>query len=406
MQDMGCGMSNTTVSMLDGEVFDLGYRPHNAPSPLLIGYDPYVDLPMDHLARFVEEVVEGSIGEPEDSPGPGQPAFDPRLCGKVLIYGYATGVRSSRQLERLCNESLPYLFLTRGDTPSYRTLCNMRVMRADLLEEVWVSLFTVADRCGMQRLGRIVEDSSKLKANAGRELVLRQEEYEAMKRALKEILTEAEATDAREDSEGYAGETRTGKGVDKLRMRDIVRKVRKDLSRQRRAGTVKIDEGSLDTEAVAKDGGSTDVSAVTPRMLERVRKSVEHIEGAEVEGRKHLCLTDPDARMMHGGVEKKVRECHSLEVAIDRDCGLLVAGGATQVGNDQARLTPLVEAAEQNEPYGVKAVDGDSGYYRSKDVVALISKGVDVCVPDSVTASELHRGLVLGSLSSRHRAVS
>jgi hypothetical protein len=110
--------------------------------------------------------------------------------------------------------------------------------------------------------------------------------------------------------------------------------------------------------------------------------------------------------MMHGGVEKKVRECHSLEVAIDRDCGLLLAGDVTQVGNDQDRLIPLAEAAKKNEPCGVKAVDGDSGYFRSADVLVLINKGVDVCIPDPFTASELHRGLKIGSISSSRCAVS
>ena len=109
----------------------MSYRPYNPPSPRLIGYDPFYDLPRDHLARLVEIVVEESIGPPKGTRGPSQPAFDPRLCVKVLTYGYATGVRSSRQLEKLCDESLPYLFLTRGDTPSYRTLCSVRVERPD-----------------------------------------------------------------------------------------------------------------------------------------------------------------------------------------------------------------------------------------------------------------------------------
>jgi hypothetical protein len=105
-------------------------------------------------------------------------------------------------------------------------------------------------------------------------------------------------------------------------------------------------------------------------------------------------------------VDKKVCESYSLEVAIDRDCGLLVAGDVTQIGNDQNRLSPLVQAAERNEPCGVQAVDGDSGYYRSADVSVLISRGVDVCIPDPHTASELHRGLEIGFISLSRCAVS
>src|ERR1700722_2981419 len=99
------------------------FRDYPPPSPLLIGYDPYSDLPSGHLARLVERIVEGSVGTLSRPSVPGQPPYDPRLCLKVLIYGYATGNRSSRQLERMCRENLAFLFLTRGDAPSYRTLC-------------------------------------------------------------------------------------------------------------------------------------------------------------------------------------------------------------------------------------------------------------------------------------------
>ena len=98
----------------------MSYRYYPPAGPLLIGYDPFCDLPADHLARLVEQVVEATVTDPAPPPGPGQPPFDPRLTLKVLVYGYATGTRSSRQLERLCAESLPFLFLTRGDTPASR----------------------------------------------------------------------------------------------------------------------------------------------------------------------------------------------------------------------------------------------------------------------------------------------
>jgi hypothetical protein len=214
-----------------------------------------------------------------------------------------------------------------------------------------------------------------------------------------EILAEAEATDKREDSEGYAGETRTGKDVENLQMRDIIRKVRKDLSRKERVEP--SEQGIASSVAVDKQ-----LPKITKQMERRAKEALKAIEEAEAEGLKHLSLTDPDARMMLGGVQKKVRECHSLEVAIDRDCGLLVAGEVTQVGPDQNRLSSLVESAKKNEPCGIKAVDGDSGYYRSADVAALINSDVDVCIPDPYTASELHRGLKIGAISSSFCSVS
>ena len=162
----------------------MSYRPYSPPTPMLFGYDPYWILPEDHLARLVEQVVEASIIPPRRALAPRLPPFDPRLTIKVLIYGYATGQRSSRQLERLCSESLPYLFLTRGDTPSYKTLCTVRIEQSDLIEQVWVGLFAVAEKLGLKRLGHVVIDSSKLRADASPEAVLKPSEYEALRQEL------------------------------------------------------------------------------------------------------------------------------------------------------------------------------------------------------------------------------
>jgi transposase len=365
------------------------YRPYGEPSPLLVGYDPCRDLPEDHLARLVELVVEETVEASSDCYGPGQTEFDPRLCVKVLIYGYATGVRSSRQLEKQCRENLPYLFLTRGDTPCYRTICSARRCHKADVERVWMGLFGVAKSVGLKRVGRIVVDTSKLRANASREMILGDEEYAALRSELAKILLEAEQTDSLEDSEGYAGETRTGKSVGNLQMRDIVRKVRSELSQQGRGA----EQPSSDVEQAPK--------RMTQRMRERASCAISAIEQAESDGRKQLCLTDPDSRMMPSGVGKKLMQCHSLEVGIDRDCGLLVATGVTQIAPDNGRLKPLVERAKLVEPNGIKSVDGDSGFFSGEAIAELTESGIDTCIPDSLTACELHRGLEIGTLSNR-----
>ena len=82
----------------------MSYRPYGPSVALLHGYDPHRDLPKDHLARLVEHVVEESLAGTSLPAASGAPPFDPRLCAKVLVYGYSTGVRSSRQLQRLWEE--------------------------------------------------------------------------------------------------------------------------------------------------------------------------------------------------------------------------------------------------------------------------------------------------------------
>lgn len=397
----------------------MSYRPYAPPAPLLIGYDPFRDLPADHLARLVELVVEASVSPGPRPAGPGQPPFDPRLPIKVLVYGYATGHRSSRQLERLCDESLPYLFLTRGDAPSYRTLCSVRVEQSELIEQVWIDLFAVADSVGLKRLGHLVVDSTKLRANASPEAVLTADEYEPVRQELQRILAEAAAVDAQEAAEGRPGATRLGRAVPPEQMREILRRVRRRRARAQRerqaaaagrpeaapkatAGETPAPEAGPGGEASLPEPGERE-PPLGPQMRPRLEAALAALAAAEAAGQKQLCLTDPDAQMMPEGREKRVRECHSFEVAVDREAGLLVVGQTTQVGPDNARLEPLVEAARAHEPEGVQAVDGDSGFYAGEAVGRLLAAGLDLCVPDSNTACDLHRGQPIGTTRARAR---
>jgi hypothetical protein len=81
----------------------------------------------------------------------------------------------------------------------------------------------------------------------------------------------------------------------------------------------------------------------------------------------------------------------------------LVVGQTTQESHDNTRLVPLVKAAREHEPNGVVAVDGDSGFYEGDAVGELLLSGVEVCVPDSNTAGDLHRGRPVGTTRSRGR---
>jgi len=390
----------------------MSYREHAPPSPALFGYDPVRDLDEDHLCRLVERVVEESIGAPPRTVGPGQPAFDPRLPLKVLVYGYSVGIRSSRALEANCRENLPFLFLTRGDTPSYRTLCTVRTQMGAQIEDIWFGLSGVAKELGIPRLGRIQMDISKVRADASPESVLKEEEFEAVLRELRCILKEAEEIDAREDAEGRPGTTRLGTRVPLDQMRDILRRVRKRRAVLKRA-TAAV-EAETQVPAVGGEGGSAPAEAaavpaaeafgearVGPRMLERVRAGVEAIEMAKAQEVKHISLTDPDARMMGEGREKKVCECHSYEVVTDN--GHVIVGQTSSSGSDNARLLPLVEAAKPEEPAGIKAVDAHSGYYSGDGVATLLLAGIDTCIPDSNTAADLHRGQPPGTLLARTR---
>lgn len=369
----------------------MSYRAYPPPAIRAVGYDPVRDLPANHLAWLVESTVEAALQDWTLPPAEGQPPFDPRLCAKVLIYGYATGVRSSRLLQRNCEENLPFLFLTRGDTPSYRTLCSFRVNHAKVIEEIWLQLFVVAGKLGFKRLGRIVVDSSKFKADASAESVVKEDEYDALRQELRRILKEADQADLKDEQQS-PGTTTLEREVKPEQMREILRRVRSEITAKK-----KKSKASLPTDPTDEAG---DRPPLGPKMLERVVAALDTLDAAQQAGLKHACLTDPDARMMGEGRDKLIQECHSFEVVVDKDAQLLVAGQVTQEGNDNARLEPLLEAALPHEPEGIHSVDADSGYYKGEVIGRIEEQGVDTCIPDSVTAQRLKLGTLPDNPSS------
>ena len=384
------------------------YRDYPPSTPRLIGYDPHTDVPQKHLARLVDRVVDATVEPAVRTIGRGQPPFDPRLVLKVLLYAYCIGVRSSRQMERLCQESLPFLFLTRGDTPSYGTLCYARLSCKDEIEHIWVALLTTAKEMGVARLGRVVVDSTKLRANASPEAVVKAHEYEPLLAELERIVSESTAVDAREDSEG--GSTAAvlpvspSTALSTDQMRDIIRRVRGEMAEKKRqekaAAIAEHPAEKVSTAVPVLSEGEEPASRaapLTPEMVRQATRAIDAIQAAKEEGRKHLCLTDPDARMLGEGRSKGLKECHSFEVAMDN--GLIVASGIT-TEQDNFRLKPLLEAAGKNEPEGIQSVDGDSGYFRGDDIAAIEASGIDTCVPDSHTASDLKRGHPIGTSRS------
>jgi hypothetical protein len=271
---------------------------------------------------------------------------------------------------------------------------------------------------GLARVGKIVVDSTKLRADASPEAVVKRDEFAAVRAELERILAEAAQVDAQEAKAGDPGRTTLGKVVPHEQMRDILRRVRQQRRQARPeaatgddapppAGATGAGTGALPLEDVplptagAEDAPPAAPRAMSAKMLKRVAAGLKALQEAEADGRKHLCLTDPEARMMGGGRERRVQECYSFEVAVDG--GLLVVGQVTQEPTDNARLEPLVEAAQAHAPGGVQAVTGDSGYYAGDAVARLLLAGIEVCVPDSNTAGDLHRGLPIGTTQARTR---
>jgi transposase len=128
----------------------------------------------DHLARFVVDVVEQlDLSALEQAySGRGSPAYPPKLMVALLFYGYATGVFSSRKLEWMTYESVPFIYIAGGRHPDHDSLNSFRKRFLVQLEELFVQVLLIAHRLGVLKLGDIFIDSSKVEANASKHKAL------------------------------------------------------------------------------------------------------------------------------------------------------------------------------------------------------------------------------------------
>ena len=131
-------------------------------------------LPEHHLARFVVDIVEQLNLKPLERAyrGSGSAPFHPALQLSILVYGYATGVFSSRKLENVTYDSVAFRFVAADEHPDHDTLNSFRKRFLQEIEGLMVQVLLIAHALGVAKLGNVALDGSKIKANASKHSAL------------------------------------------------------------------------------------------------------------------------------------------------------------------------------------------------------------------------------------------
>jgi transposase len=165
-------------------------------------------LPENHLGYFVSEIIdrldlEKFYARYEGDGRRNQP-YDPAILVKVLVYGYATGVFSSRKMARKLYEDVAFRILGAGNFPSHRTICDFRLRHLPELKELFVQVAQLARELGLVKLGTIALDGTKVKANASKHKAMSygrmREQEQKLKQEIEALLERARTTDAQEDA--------------------------------------------------------------------------------------------------------------------------------------------------------------------------------------------------------------
>jgi transposase len=328
-----------------------GYRPYLPEQDLLLPPSLRDWLPEDHLVYFVSDVVDqldlSAIHARYGEEKRGQPPYDPVLMTKLLVYGYCTGVFSSRRLQKRIQEDIPFKVLAAGNEPDFRTISDFRKIHLEALQELFEQVLELALESGSVKLGRVSLDGTKIKANASKHKAMSygraKEKQRQLRQEVRELLAQAAAADEEEDR--HHGNRRGDELPEELRRRET--------------RLAKIKQAKKVIEQRARDKATAE------------GKSAAAVKQAKPGEKDQYNFTDPESRIMKSG--DGFVQGYNAQAAVEPGLGLIVGQLVTQAANDKEQLRPLVEAIEQQAGQRPEAVLADSGYSSEANLAYLES---------------------------------
>src|SRR6201997_4993855 len=335
---------------------------------------PCVDewLPQRHLARFVVEVIDGLdlrelIGSYR---GSGSASYHPAMLLGLLVYGYATGVFSSRKLERATYDSVAFRFIAANDHPDHDTIATFRRRFLPEIEGLFVEVLKVAREMGVLKLGTVALDGTKIHANASRHSALSYEHAGKLETQLKAeggmLLAKAEAADKADIPDGMSIPEELERREERLQKlaearTKIAARASERLAREQAEYETKIAAREAKAKARGKKPGGKSPAppAAGPGPSDQIN------------------LTDEDSRIMPvagGGFE----QCYNAQAVVAADSLLVHPQKVVQAQNDKQQIAPMLEKihALPEALGGVETLLAVSGYFSEANVTHCTAAAV------------------------------
>src|SRR5215210_5588509 len=348
------------------------FRPIDRETGFLL--PPSVDewLPKTHLARFVVEVIDGLdlSAMTKSYRGSGSASYHPAVLLGIVVYGYATGVFSSRKLERATYDSVAVRVLAANQHPDHDTLATFRRRCLEQIEGLFVQVLLLAREMGILKLGTVALDGTKIPANASRHRALSYEHATKIEAQLKaevaELLAKAEAADRAGIPDGLSIPEELARREERLR---------------------KLAEARAKINARAKERFAREQADYQAKLAARDAKAA--VSGKKSAGRPpqppvetplptdQINLTDEASRIMPvagGGFE----QCYTAQAVVTAGSLLVLATDVVQAPNDKQQLTPMLgKLAGLPEALGrPDTLLADGGYFSAADVTGCQAAGL------------------------------
>jgi transposase len=339
-------------------------------------------LPEGHLARFVAELVDEVLDL-----GPilayytetrGYPPYDPRLMLRLLIYGYSTGVRSSRAIERKCVDDVGFRFLAADCAPDFRSIARFRRRHLDALAGLFVQALHLAQKLGMVKMGRVALDGTKLEANASRHkamsysrLIAKEEKVEAeiaeLEAKVAALLADAETVDAAEDARFGVD----GKDVDLPAELD---RREKRLARMQAARAQIEAEAAQRARAQAEDKERRRQERAGGHDEQKVAEAGQAAaDTAQPKPKAQANFTDPESRIMKNSDGAYV-QAYNAQAVVDDAHQIITAADVTPCASDAPSYTSMLDQCAANTGVHPKQALVDAGYCSDANLQAAAER--------------------------------
>ncbi|MBN4063299.1 IS1182 family transposase [Cardiobacterium sp. AH-315-I02] len=347
------------------------FRPYNPKQDLLLPPSLKDWLEEGHLAYFIDEVVDeldlSVFYEPYKGDGRRKSPYEPSLMLKILLYGYATGVFSSRKIAKKLREDVAFRVLGSDNFPSHRTIRAFRQRHLSDFKSTFIQVVQIAYEAGLVSLGTIAVDGTKVKANASKHKAMSygrmKKEEEKLKEEIDALCQQASRTDDKED--GLYGEDQRGDELpDELKRRvDRLTKIKEAKARLEAA----------QREADKAKGRHEDDDRKPPRGGNKYKRDF-----GVPDDKAQSNFTDPESSIMKTG--NGFNQCFNGQLGVDRDNQIIVENKLTGSGADSKELLEVVSGAEHNLGKKAEVVLADAGYRSEDNIKGLSDKGIDAYI--------------------------
>lgn len=356
------------------------FRACNLDQPFLLPPSIQDWLPDNHLARFIAETAEhldltDILAQYQRKDKRGAEGYHRLMLIRLLLYGYAVGTVSSRDLERATYDQVAFRFLAADQHPDHDTIANFRRNNLKQLRALFGQGLELCREAGLLKAGRVCLDGTKIAANASRRKTkdneqLQQQEAE-LEAKVAELLSEAEARDQAEDQKYGKGKRGDELPKELAQREQRLKRIKEAKERLRQRNQQKAEQA--EKERTEQKASGEPMSEAQKKRLYRARKAAKENQGG-------INLTDSESRLMKNGNVGGYVQGYNAQAAVLEN-QIIVAAEVTNESADKQQLVPMTSKVIDGLGCKPLAVLSDSGYFSEEAVTDERLQGIELLIP-------------------------